>query len=72
MKYLNPARLVVDEETAAKVAKARHVRAKGAARASTYKERQAALGRRQRPLWLADEEFSLVKRALEELRALRS
>ena len=64
-------RVLQDEASAKAVAKARRVRAKGAERASTYKERQATLGRRQRPLWLTDEEFSLLKRALVQLRALR-
>jgi hypothetical protein len=45
------------------------LRSSGAARAAAFKERQAALGRRQRPMWLTDREFDLLKQVLERMRA---
>ena len=45
------------------------LRSPGASRAATYRKRQEALGRRQRPMWLTDAEFESLKRLLEELRA---
>lgn len=41
----------------------------GASRAATYRKRQEALGRRQRPMWLTDAEFEAIKRLLDEMRA---
>lgn len=41
----------------------------GALRAATYRKRQEALGRRQRPMWLTDAEFEAIKRLLDEMRA---
>ena len=40
------------------------LRSPGAARAASYRLRQEALGRRQRPMWLTDAEFEELKRVL--------
>ena len=45
------------------------LRSPGANRAATYRSRQEALGRRQRPMWLTDSEFDALKQLLERLRA---
>ena len=45
------------------------LRSPGAARAASYRQRQEALGRRQRPMWLTDPEFEAIKRLLDEMRA---
>ena len=45
------------------------LRSPGAARAASYRLRQEALGRRQRPMWLTDAEFEAIKRLLDEMRA---
>ena len=45
------------------------LRSPGAARAAAFKERQVALGRRQRPLWLTDAEFEALKLQPERMRA---
>lgn len=38
-------------------------------RQAAYKARQEAMGRRQRPLWLTDDELRMVKFMLERSRA---
>ena len=48
------------------------LRSPGAARAAAFKKRQVDLGRRQRPLWLTDVEFELLKNVLERFRADKS
>lgn len=48
------------------------LRSPGAARAASYRLRQEALGRRQRPMWLTDREFDLLKQVLERMRAEKS
>lgn len=45
------------------------LRSPGATRAASYRKRQEALGRRQRPMWLTDGEFEALKLQLERMRA---
>ena len=45
------------------------LRSPGAARAASYRVRQEALGRRQRPMWLTDAEFEALKQLLVQMRA---
>lgn len=45
------------------------LRSRNSERQAAFKERQAELGRRQRPLWLSDVELIAVKRLLEHMRA---
>ena len=47
------------------------LRSQGYDRQKAFKERQAAMGRRQRPLWLTDSEFEMVKQLLDRLRAVQ-
>lgn len=68
MKQFSADRIAADQASAEATAKVRRVRAVGAARAATYKERQAALGRRQRPMWLTDAEFATLKEILQRIR----
>ena len=48
------------------------LRSPGAARAASYRLRQEALGRRQRPMWLTDAEFEALKQLLERMRTEKS
>ena len=45
------------------------LRSSSATRQVAFKARQAALGRRQRPMWLTDAEFEALKQVLERMRA---
>lgn len=45
------------------------LRTRNSERQLAFKARQQALGRRQRPLWLTDVEFQVVKSLLERIRA---
>lgn len=47
------------------------LRSRNLERQAAFKERQAVLGRRQRPLWLTDAELAAVKRFLEHMRAVK-
>lgn len=42
--------------------------ASGAERQAAFKARQQALGRRQRPLWLTDDELQAVKWIIKQVR----
>jgi len=48
------------------------LRSKSTSRQAAFKERQTAMGRRQRPLWLTDAEFEAIKNFLESMRDEKS